>query len=544
MSRDGLVRIRRALVSVSDKTDLVPFVRGLIDHGVETIISTGGTARALAEAGIDVVSVETLTGFPEMMDGRVKTLHPAVHGAVLARRDEPSHVAAMAEHGIEPIDLVCINLYPFEQTIADPDTTPDEAIEQIDIGGPAMLRSASKNHAHVAVVTAAQQYDDIVRELAANEGSLAAGTRQRLAAAAFMRTAAYDTAISAWMGELASAERREIFPDVMQGTWSRQRILRYGENPHQDGAVYADPIAGGPSVVTADVLGGKALSYNNMADASAAALAVRDLSRSRAALVDGDSVSAAVIKHTNPCGLASRATAVEAFVAAHDGDTMAAYGGILALSAPLDPATASAIVEHGSFFEVVIAPDFVDDAAGILSRKWKNVRVLRVPGLLGDTPPARTVRSVLGGVLVQDRDDRLADARSWRHVAGPAPDEAMAQEAITAWIAAKHGTSNAVSITRAGMLLGIGTGQVDRVSACRLAIGKAGERIASTELTGPVVAGSDAFFPFPDGPELLIAAGVNCLVHPGGSMRDAETNAVGDAHGVTVLHTGVRHFRH
>ncbi len=530
-----LVPVRRVLVSVSDKTDLVPFVRGLLAVGVETIVSTGGTAAALEAAGIDVVSVESLTGYPEMMDGRVKTLHPAVHGALLARRDDPGHVAAMEQHGIEPIDMVVVNLYPFERTIARGDVSAAEAIEQIDIGGPAVIRSSAKNHDAVAVVTGIRQYDGIVEELRSNDGALTASTRRTLAAAAFMRTAAYDTAISAWMGGLGA--RTDGFPALLQLTLSYERELRYGENPHQAAAVYADPAAAGPSLVTAEVLGGKPLSYNNVGDASAAVRAVRDLAAAAAGRA-----AAVVVKHTNPCGAAVRDTAADAFRAAHDGDPLAAYGGILATSVPIDADAAAAITGEGSFFEVIVAPDIDEAARTALQARWANVRLLRMPGLAQSAGRVLEMRSVLGGVLVQERDDKPANPAEWSHVAGPPPDAATIEEAVVAWSVVKHATSNGIAITRDGMLLGIGTGQVDRVSACRLAAGKAAERLAAD---GPVaVAASDAFFPFPDGPEVLIDAGVRCLIHPGGSKRDEETNALCESRGVTCIHSGVRHFRH
>jgi phosphoribosylaminoimidazolecarboxamide formyltransferase/IMP cyclohydrolase len=530
-----LVPVRRVLVSVSDKTDLVPFVRGLLDVGVETIVSTGGTAATLEKAGIPVTSVETLTGFPEMMDGRVKTLHPAVHGALLARRDDAGHVASMDQHGITPIDMVVVNLYPFEQTIARGDVSPAEAIEQIDIGGPAVIRSSAKNHDSVAVVTDIQQYDSIVEELRTNEGALTLGTRRTLAAAAFMRTAAYDTAISAWMGVGSSGG--DVFPSLLQLSVSHHRSLRYGENPHQSAAVYANPATAGPNLVTAEVLGGKALSYNNVGDASAAVRAVRDL-----AMAVPDRAAVVVVKHTNPCGGAVRPDAAEAFRAAHAGDPQAAYGGILATSTTIDADVAAAIASEGSFFEVIVAPDITDEAHQALQARWANVRLLRLPGLTQDAGRVLEMRSVLGGLLVQERDDKLPNPAEWNHVAGPKPDPAMIEEAVVAWTMVKHATSNGIAITRGGALVGIGTGQVDRVSACRLAVGKAADRLAAGD--GISVAASDAFFPFPDGPEVLIDAGVRCLIHPGGSKRDNETNELCEARGVTCIHTGVRHFRH
>jgi phosphoribosylaminoimidazolecarboxamide formyltransferase/IMP cyclohydrolase len=527
----GLVTIRRALLSVSDKTDLVPFARGLADLGVE-LISTGGTARVLVEAGLDVIPIDQVTGFPEMMDGRVKTLHPAVHGALLARRDIEEHVRAMAEHGITPIDLVCINLYPFEKTILEPNVTAEAAVEQIDIGGPSMLRSAAKNHDAVTVVTSAVQYDRVINELRQHEGATTFEMRRDLAAAAFMRTAAYDSAISAWM----CSRREEPFPALLRLSYSHHADLRYGENPHQRAAVYSNPASGEPSVVSATVLHGKPLSYNNINDASAALELVQDLHHTAP-----DRASAVVIKHTNPCGAASADSLTAAFERAHAGDPLAAYGGILAVSRHLDVHTAKVIAEEDKFFEVIIAPGYESDALECLSARWKNVRLLSVPGLDHTGRLKINYRSVPGGMLVQERDMKLADVKSWRHVAGPAPDDGLLDDSAFIWMVTKHLKSNAVAIGRSGQLLGAGAGQMDRVAACRNAVTKAGARLAEG---GAIIAASDAFFPFDDGPRVLVEAGVTCIVQPGGSKRDDDTIALCEEHGVTCLLTSVRHFRH
>lgn len=527
----GLVPIRRALLSVSDKTDLVPFARGLVDLGI-SLISTGGTARVLEEAGLDVVPVDQVTGFPEMMDGRVKTLHPAIHGALLARRDLAHHVEAMEAHGITPIDLVCINLYPFEKTILQPAVTAEEAVEQIDIGGPSMLRSAAKNHDSVTVVTSASQYDRVINELREHDGATTLEMRRDLAAAAFMRTAAYDSAISAWM----CSRREEAFPPLLRLSYSHHADLRYGENPHQRAAVYSNPASGEPSVVTATMLHGKPLSYNNINDASAALELVQDLHHTAP-----DRVAAVVIKHTNPCGAASAETLAAAFELAHAGDPLAAYGGILAVSRHVDAATAGLIAEGEKFFEVIIAPGYDDDALERLSGRWKNIRLLSVPGLDHTGRKKINYRSVPGGMLVQERDMQLAEVKAWRHVAGPAPDDALLGDAAFVWMVSKHLKSNAVAIGRAGQLLGAGAGQMDRVAACRNAVSKAGIRLDDG---GTIVAASDAFFPFDDGPRVLIDAGVTCIVQPGGSKRDDDTIAACEKAGVTCLLTGVRHFRH
>jgi phosphoribosylaminoimidazolecarboxamide formyltransferase/IMP cyclohydrolase len=527
-----LVYVRRALVSVSDKTDLADFVKGLAEFSVQ-IISTGGTARALADAGIDVIPIEAVTGFPEMMDGRVKTLHPAIHGALLARRDVEAHVQAMREHDIVPIDLVCVNLYPFEQTIAKPDVSEEEAIEQIDIGGPSMLRSAAKNHASVVVVTSPDQYAEVLAELRANDGATRLGLRRRLAAAAFTRTAEYDTAISSYFDSTGE----ERFPAVLRLGYVRQRELRYGENPHQKAVLYADPASTEPSVVTASVLHGKPLSYNNINDAAGALELIQDLHQAFPSLA-----GAAIIKHTNPCGAAVADDLADAFDRAYAGDSLAAYGGILSVSHRLDPTTAQRICEGQKFFEVIIAPGYDEDAFGMLSQRWKNVRLLSLTTLAHSGRRQVSYRSVPGGLLAQDRDVKAADLLEWRHAAGPAPSEELLTDAAFIWSVVKHVTSNAVAIGRGKQLLGAGAGQMDRVASCRLAVEKAGERMKGDG--PPPVAASDAFFPFPDGPQVLIDAGVKCIVHPGGSKRDEETFELCNRHDVTVMLTGVRHFRH
>lgn len=528
--------IRRALLSVSDKTSLASFARGLTDLGVQ-IISTGGTAAALRESGIEVIPIESVTGFPEMMDGRVKTLHPAVHGAILGRRDRESHVQALTDHDITPIDLVCINLYPFEQTIQDENVSFDDAIEQIDIGGPALLRSAAKNHEFVTVVTSASQYDRVINDMEQNEGATSPELRRELAAAAFMRTAEYDTAISAWMS------RQRLAPSgAPMGTgllhlnygWSRD--LRYGENPHQIAALYSNPTFHEPSVVSARQLHGRELSYNNILDAAAAlelALELRDQYQERSV--------AAIIKHANPCGAAIADTGADAFAKARDCDPLAAYGGIVALGQAVDDATAEQLCGEGVFIEVVIAPEYQPAALERLQERWKNQRLLEITGGPRTSTNRFDYRSVPGGMLVQERDDAPTNTRKWQHAGGPLPDDETMQEAVFAWTLAKHLKSNAIAITRDGQLLGAGPGQVDRVNACRIAIEKAGGSLPGKGVT---VAASDAFFPFPDGPTLLIDAGATCLVHPGGSKRDAETIALCEKRGVTCLLTGMRHFRH
>lgn len=527
-----LVTIRRALLSVSDKTDLIPFARALAANGIE-LISTGGTAKTLLEAGLPVTSIDAVTGIPEMLDGRVKTLHPAVHGGLLALRDRPDHMDALSQHSIQTIDLVCVNLYPFEQTASRAEATPSEIIENIDIGGPSMIRSAAKNAAWVTVVTSPKQYDRVVSELTTHQGCTSHALRAQLAAAAFARTGAYDAAISAYFHRAAPSP----FPPTLRLTYAKVDTLRYGENPHQSAALYKDPASTGPTIVNARQLGGKQLSYNNMLDAAAALELVKTFTR-----IDPAQYGACVVKHTNPCGAAIAASGVDAIELAIKGDPIAAYGGILAINRPLTADDAHAITTGGAFFEVVIAPEIDPDAASILLNRWANVRVLAV----GTTPPSLhrklEYRSIPGGMLVQDRDILPITPGTWEHRAGPRPAET--DLAVAAFLVAcvRALSSNAVVLggpdAQGIRIFGSGAGQMDRVNACRVAIDKAGP------LAAGAIAASEAFFPFPDGPNLLIDAGVRIIVHPGGSKRDDETFAVCDARGITCLTTGVRHFRH
>ncbi len=527
-----LVKIKRALVSVSDKTDLVPFARALVSHGV-SIISTGGTARALEEAGIPVTPVEKVTGFPEILDGRVKTLHPGVHGGLLALREKPEHASALASHGIEPIDLVCISLYPFEKTISDPACGEREAIEQIDIGGPSMIRSGAKNFAWVTVVTNPRRYDRVVSEMNANAGATTLALRAELAAAAFGRTAEYDATIAAYLSRRAGP----AFPQVLRLGYVKVDDLRYGENPHQDAALYRDPSSTGPTIVNADQLHGKRLSYNNINDASSALEVVKALRRH-----DGSKVGACVIKHTNPCGAAAAGDARAAVDAALAGDTVAAYGGILAVNRELDEAAAERLMREDVFLEVIVAPTFEARALEMLRARWAGVRLLAVGDKPGSIARKLEYRSVPGGMLVQDRNTRSGSAEQWQHRAGPTPTPRQIAEAGVLEVMVKFVTSNAVVIGgsegTACRLFGVGAGQVDRVGACRIAVDKAG-----AQARGAIAVG-DAFFPFADGPRMLIDAGVKMIVHPGGSKRDDETFAACEAAGVTCMTTGVRHFRH
>ena len=540
--------MQRALLSVSDKSGLVEFAQALAANGVE-IVSTGGTAKALMAAGIAVVAIEKLTGFPEMMDGRVKTLHPRVHGGLLGRRDVPEHVAAMKEHGIVPIDLVCVSLYPFGNTIAKAGVTEEEAIEQIDIGGPAMIRSASKNYEFVTVVTSPDQYARVVADIAANHGATTPTLRKQLAAEAFDHTAKYDTMIAAWMARVEANVGANIganeLPDTIQVALTRKAKLRYGENPHQYAALYRDMAQQDGGIVDAHTVEGKPLSYNNILDAAAAFELVKDLVALTTRGANG--VAACVVKHTNPCGAAIGANAADAFDKAYAGDPLAAYGGIVAISARLSAADATNIAKPDRFLEVVVAESFEPEAIAILAGRWKNVRLLAVGSMRRTPTNALQLRSVPGGVLVQEQDGAVDAATEFKLTAGPAPSEALRQDAEFLAVIAKHLKSNAVCVGAQQTLWGAGAGQMDRVASCKHAIEKAQLKLQAAiahPTTIVVTAASDAFFPFDDGPRLLIDAGVKCLVHPGGSKRDGDTETLCKNRGVTLLVTGTRHFRH
>ncbi len=528
-----LVPIRRALLSVSDKTGIVEFARALAALSVE-LVSTGGTARALADAGLTVTPVERVTGFPEMMDGRVKTLHPAIHGGILALRDNPDHAEAMRRHTIGPIDLVCVNLYPFERTIAKPGVARDEAVEQIDIGGPAMVRSAAKNHEWVAVVSDPADYRRVLDVIERTGGATTRALRTDLAAAAFAHTSAYDAAVAAYL--LGTSGER--FPLQLRLVCERRAQLRYGENPHQAAAAYAFSAWTGPSVVTAEQLHGKPLSYNNLLDAAAAL----DLALMLAAC-DSGRVGACVVKHTNPCGAALADDATLAVELAIAGDPLAGYGGIVALSAEVDAAAAERLCAEDAFFEVVVAPSFEWAALERLRERWKNLRILQTGR--GARPfGTLEARSIAGGLLLQERDDRPGDTTSWVHAAGPSPTPERLAEARALEAVVRALSSNAVAIGGTApegggvRLFGAGAGQMDRLASCRIAAEKAGV------LSRGAIAVSDAFFPFPDGPRVLIDAGVTMIVHPGGSRRDAETFTLCQDRGVTCVTTGIRRFRH
>ncbi|MDA0219493.1 MAG: bifunctional phosphoribosylaminoimidazolecarboxamide formyltransferase/IMP cyclohydrolase [Proteobacteria bacterium] len=515
------VKITRALLSVSDKTGLIDFARALHGHGVE-LVSTGGTARAIAEAGLPVKEVAELTGFPEMMDGRVKTLHPTVHGGILARRDLPEHTAAMARHGIGAIDLVVVNLYPFEATVAR-GAAWDETVENIDIGGPAMIRSAAKNHAFVAVVTDVEDYDAVIAEMDAKGGAASLALRTRLAATAYGRTGAYDSAI----GRRFAAETGEIFPRRIGFAGTRSATLRYGENPHQQAAFYADG-SNRPGIATARQVQGKELSFNNLNDTDAAFELVAEF----------DEPAIAIIKHANPCGVALGKTLAEAHAKALACDPVSAFGGIVAANRPLDAATAEQIV--AVFTEVVIAPGADAAALAVFAAK-KNLRLLLTEAMPDAATPGYNVRNLAGGLLVQTRDTGHVAEGDLTVATQRAPSEAELGDMLFAFRVAKHVKSNAIVYARDRATVGIGAGQMSRLDSAIIARGKAAR--AGLSIEGAVVA-SDAFFPFPDG--LLEAAegGAVAAIQPGGSMRDAEVIAAADERGMAMVMTGMRHFRH
>lgn len=523
--------VTRALLSVSDKTGLIELGRALAERGVE-LLSTGGTARSLREAGLTVRDVAEVTGFPEMMDGRVKTLHPMVHGGLLALRDNPGHVAAMEAHGIGPIDLLVVNLYPFEATVARGGDY-DACVENIDIGGPAMIRAAAKNHAFVNVVVDVEDYAPLLAELDAQDGQTRYAFRQRLAQTAYARTAAYDAAVSTWMAEAIHepAPRRR----AVAGTLAQ--VLRYGENPHQAAAFYTDG-SDRPGVATARQVQGKELSYNNINDTDAAFELVSEFA-------PGDGPACAIIKHANPCGVARGATLLEAYKSAFDCDRTSAFGGIIALNQPLDAATAEEIA--GIFTEVVIAPGADDEAMGIFAKK-KNLRLLLTEGLADPAEAGRMIKQVAGGYLVQDKDTGRIAADDLRVVTRRAPSDAEMSDMLFAWKVAKHVKSNAIVYVKDGATVGVGAGQMSRVDSCRIAARKSQDMAEALGLAAPLTQGSvvasDAFFPFADGLLTAAEAGATAVIHPGGSMRDDEVIAAADEAGLAMVLTGMRHFRH
>jgi phosphoribosylaminoimidazolecarboxamide formyltransferase / IMP cyclohydrolase len=529
MSDGSLRPIARALISASDKTGLVPFAEALAARGV-ALISTGGTAKTLAAAGLKVIEVAAITGFPEMLDGRVKTLHPAIHGGLLARRDDPRHMTALAEHGIGAIDLLAVTLYPFEATVAR-GASADECVENIDIGGPALIRAAAKNHGDVLVVTDPADYDEVLAELATNNGATGLALRRKLASLAYARTAAYDAAIARWF----FAEPNTTFPPLITFSGKLKQVLRYGENPHQQAAFYV----GGeerPGIATGvGQVQGKELSFNNLSDTDAAFELVAEFEKP----------AVAIIKHANPCGVAIAETLHEAYAKALACDPVSAYGGIIAVNFALDEATAEEIIKR--FAEVVIAPALKPAAKPVLARR-SALRVLTA----GDTPdpdaPGMTVRSLAGGFLLQTRDNGRIESAQLKTVTKRAPTPQELADLLFAFRVAKHVKSNAIVYAKNGATVGIGAGQMSRVDSARIAAWKAEEAGKAAELAesparGSVVA-SDAFFPFADGLEAAVAAGATAVIQPGGSVRDEEVIAAADKAGIAMVFTGMRHFRH
>lgn len=527
-------QVRRALVSVYDKTGLEELAQGLHAAGVE-IVSTGGSASLIAGLGIPVIEVADLTGFPECLEGRVKTLHPVVHAGILADTRKPDHVEQLTDLGVAPFELVVVNLYPFRETVAS-GATPDECVEQIDIGGPTMVRAAAKNHPSVAIVTDPAAYPAVLDAIAGGGFTLA--QRRALAAQAFAHTASYDVAVASWFGTVLSPSE-DHWPAFTGATWEKKAVLRYGENPHQGAALYTH---WRPGLAQAEQLHGKEMSYNNYVDADAAVRAAHD---------QGDQPTVAIIKHANPCGIAVGATIEDAYAAAHACDPVSAYGGIIATNRPVTAAMAAAANE--TFSEVIVAPDFDEDALELLRQK-KNRRLLRLPADMARYADPVEFRAISGGVLAQtvDRVDAVVegdvpggdDASRWRLVCGEAADEATLADLQFAWRAVRAVKSNAILLAKGGASVGIGMGQVNRVDSCHLAVSRANGGDDGAERARGAVAASDAFFPFADGLQVLLDAGVRAVVASGGSVRDEEVVEAAKAAGVTMYFTGTRHFAH
>ncbi|MGE7602852.1 bifunctional phosphoribosylaminoimidazolecarboxamide formyltransferase/IMP cyclohydrolase [Peribacillus sp. NPDC097675] len=509
---------KRALISVSDKTGIVEFAKGLKEAGFE-IISTGGTSKTLQDNGVDVIGISEVTGFPEILDGRVKTLHPNVHAAVLAKHGDEGHKAQLAEHHIEPIQLVCVNLYPFQSTISKPDVTVEDAIENIDIGGPTMLRSSAKNHEYVTVVVDSEDYPNVLAELKEN-GGVSKTTNRRLAAKVFRHTAAYDAVISEYMTDLAEEEN----PESLTVTYELKQSLRYGENPHQKAAFYKKPLGSVFSIAEAKQLHGKELSYNNINDADAALQIVKEFNEP----------AAVAVKHMNPCGVGVGATVLEAFDKAYEADSTSIFGGIIALNREVDKATAEKL--HEIFLEIIIAPGFTKDALEVLTSK-KNLRLLTID-FDAAKKQERKLTSIEGGLLVQDRDAySLKDAEvKVATKREPTAEEWKALE--LGWKIVKHVKSNAIVVCNDQMTLGVGAGQMNRVGAAKIALEQAGERVVGSALA------SDAFFPMDDTVEAAAKAGVTAIIQPGGSKKDQDSINKADEYGIAMVFTGVRHFKH
>ena len=530
------VKVRRALLSVSDKTGLVDLARGLVRHGVD-LLSTGGTFRTLQEAGIPVTEISAHTGFPEMLDGRVKTLHPKVHGGLLYRRDLPEHVKTITEHDIKPIDMVVVNLYPFEETVAKPGVSLDHAIENIDIGGPSMIRSAAKNHSHVAVLTDSAQYADVLKELDKGDGTLPTDLLRCLAVAAFTRTADYDRAIQEYLNKAyaptESAEDAD-FPPRVTITYDRQATLRYGENPHQKAAFYVDRSYLPPSLASAKQRHGKELSYNNLLDLDSALAIAREFDRP----------AVAIIKHNNPCGAAVADRLEDAFIRAYAGDPLSAFGSVIGINTVVDEATAMAISEPDRFVEAIIAPSFTDEALKIITTRpsWKNsVRLLEV----GDVhrhddirQQTMMMRPIEGGLLRQSPDLGASGWYERKTVTKTEPTAAQLRDLAFAWVLVKHVRSNAIVLVKDEAVIGVGAGQMSRVDSVQISSSKAGERAK-----GAVLA-SDAFFPFRDNVDFANKVGIAAIIQPGGSKRDQDSIDACNEFGIAMLFTGCRHFKH
>ncbi|BAU50366.1 purine biosynthesis protein purH [Sulfurifustis variabilis] len=523
-----MAAIQRALISVSDKTGLVELAQGLAELGVE-ILSTGGTARLLAQHGVSVTEVATHTGFPEMLDGRVKTLHPRVHAGILARRDDAAHMQALRDHGIPPIDLVVVNLYPFEQTVMRPGCELAEAIENIDIGGPTLLRAAAKNHEAVTVLVDPGDYAGVLEELRASGGSASAATRFRLAVKVYEHTARYDGAIANYLGRLGPGGKTVDFPRTLNLQFEHAMPMRYGENPHQRAAFYVERAPGEACIATARQLQGKELSFNNIADADSALECVKSF----------DEPACVIVKHANPCGVAIADGLLEAYRHAYITDPTSAFGGIIAFNRPLDPVTAKEILDR-QFVEVIIAPQ-VDAAARTALAAKSNVRVLECGAWPRERPAGLDFKRVVGGLLVQDRDNGMVRSADLKVVTKRAPSERELRDLLFAWKVVKFVKSNAIVYCKEGRTIGVGAGQMSRVYSARIASIKATD--AGLEVRGSVMA-SDAFFPFRDGLDQAAEVGVTAVIQPGGSVRDAEVIAAADQHGIAMVFTGMRHFRH
>ncbi|QGH55666.1 bifunctional phosphoribosylaminoimidazolecarboxamide formyltransferase/IMP cyclohydrolase [Bacillus velezensis] len=510
--------IKRALISVSDKTNLVPFVKELTELGVE-VISTGGTKKLLQENGVDVIGISEVTGFPEIMDGRLKTLHPNIHGGLLAVRDNEEHMAQINEHGIAPIDLVVVNLYPFKETISKEDVTYDEAIENIDIGGPGMLRAASKNHQDVTVITDPADYSSVLNEIK-EHGGVSLKRKRELAAKVFRHTAAYDALIADYL----TREAGEKDPEQFTVTFEKKQSLRYGENPHQGAVFYQSALPVSGSIAAAKQLHGKELSYNNIKDADAAVQIVREFTEP----------AAVAVKHMNPCGVGTGASIEEAFNKAYEADKTSIFGGIIALNREVDQATAEAL--HGIFLEIIIAPSFSEEALNVLTAK-KNLRLLTLD-VSASGKKEKQLTSVQGGLLIQDLDVHGFDDADISIPTKREPSEQEWEDLKLAWKVVKHVKSNAIVLAKDHMTVGVGAGQMNRVGSAKIAIEQAGEKAKGSAL------GSDAFFPMPDTVEEAAKAGVTAIIQPGGSVRDEDSIKKADEYGIAMVFTGIRHFKH